>query len=177
MQLINFAKYKNKKFDDVSLAKKGDKEAFVTLIRENKVSLYRIARGILKTDEDIEDAIQSSIVKAYENIHSLRKDKYFKTWLIRILINECNIILRHHKKNICLENSDLDKDCYIDKYCNIDLWNGINSLKEELRLVTILFYFEDMPQKDISSILKIPEGTVRSRLNTARKILSKIIDN
>ena len=81
------------------LAIKGDKEAFVYLINEYRLSLYRIAKGILKDDYRVEDAISNTIIKAFENIKKLKKAEYFKTWLIRILINECNSILKR-KKNL-----------------------------------------------------------------------------
>lgn len=85
------------------------------------------------------------------------------------------MILKHYKKNIYTDSEILQNQYYVDKYSNIDLWQGINSLDYDLKLVTILFYFEDMAQKDISKVLKIPEGTVRSRLNRSRKILLEII--
>ena len=63
---------KIRKESTISLAKKGDKEAFLVLIQDNKVSLYRIAKGILKSENDIEDAFQNTIKKAYEKIHTLK---------------------------------------------------------------------------------------------------------
>lgn len=78
---------------DVVLAKKGDKVAFERLVRKHSVSLYCVARGILKCESDIEDATQETIIKAYKKLVSLRSDLYFKTWLIKILVNECNRIL------------------------------------------------------------------------------------
>lgn len=83
---------------DVRLAKKGNKEAFGRLIECNKVSMYRVAVSMLGSKEDIEDSIQNSIIKAYEGIIKLKKNEYFKTWLIRILINECKRISTKTKK-------------------------------------------------------------------------------
>ncbi|MGL5712598.1 MAG: sigma factor [Paraclostridium sp.] len=82
---------------DVNLAKKGDKEAYIRLMRENKASMYRVAKAMLEREEDIEDAVSETILKAYMNISKLRKSEYFKTWLIRILINECNNLLKKRK--------------------------------------------------------------------------------
>ncbi|ALB45736.1 MULTISPECIES: RNA polymerase sigma factor [Clostridium] len=172
MELISFFDYRKK--STVSKAKKGDKEAFLALIDENRLNIYRVARGILKDTVDIEDAIQNTIIKSFQKINSLKQDEYFRTWLIKILINECTQILRKGKRVTYLsENSDTE--IYNDSYENIDLTKAINSLSEELRVTTVLFYFEDMSTKDIAKLLKISDGTVRSRLTRARTKLREIM--
>jgi RNA polymerase sigma-70 factor, ECF subfamily len=156
------------------LAIKGDKEAFVYLINEHRLSLYRIAKGILKDDYRVEDAISNTIIKAFENIKKLKKAEYFKTWLIRILINECNSILKKEKRILYLEDS-VKEEAYIDLYENIDLINAIETLDNDLKLVTILYYFEDIEQKEIAKIINTKEGTVRTKLFRARKKLYEIL--
>ena len=172
MELISFLNYKKK--SNIIKAKNGDNEAFLELINENKLNIYRVARGILSNEHDIEDAIQNTIIKAYEKINTLKKNEFFRTWLVRILINECNEIIRKNKRIVSINESNHEEK-YNDYYENIDLTNAINSLSEELRVTTVLFYFEDMSIKDIASVLNIPNGTVRSRLSRARKILREII--
>lgn len=172
MELISFLNYK--KQSNIIKAKNGDNEAFLELINENKLNIYRVARGILSNEHDIEDAIQNTIIKAYEKINTLKKNEFFRTWLVRILINECNEIIRKNKRIVSINESNHEEK-YNDYYENIDLANAINSLSEELRVTTVLFYFEDMSIKDIALILNIPNGTVRSRLSRARKILREII--
>ena len=172
MELISFLHYRKK--SAVSKAKKGDKEAFLALIDENRLNLYRVARGILKDKEDIEDALQNTIASSFQKLNSLKKDEYFRTWIIRILINECNEILRRNKKTISLIESE-DWTTYSDNYEDMDLTRAINELSEELRITTVLFYFEDMSIKSIARILKIPEGTVRSRLTRARTKLRELM--
>ncbi|WP_288477785.1 RNA polymerase sigma factor [Clostridium thermobutyricum] len=156
------------------LAIKGDKEAFVYLINEYRLSLYRIAKGILKDDYRVEDAISNTIIKAFENIKKLKKAEYFKTWLIRILINECNSILKKEKRILYLEDS-VKEEAYIDLYENIDLINAIETLDDDLKLVTILYYFEDIDQKEIAKIISLKESTVRTKLFRARKKLYEIL--
>lgn len=173
VETILFSNYKNKLL--VTSFKKGQKEAFVTLINDNKLNMYRVGKAMLDQKEDIEDAIQNTIVKAYENIHTLRKEEFFKTWLIRILINECNEILRKKKKIISLEEG-IPNNHYMDKYSNLDLNDAVSKLSEELRITTVLFYFEDMSLKEIAKVLEIPEGTVRSRLTRARKQLKVLME-
>ena len=81
----------------VKRAQRGDDQAFVELIEENKQAMYKVAVGILKNDFDAADAIQQSILTCYEKLKELKKAQYFKTWLLRILINNCNQMLREQK--------------------------------------------------------------------------------
>lgn len=174
MELISTTNGSDRLELDVRLAKKGDKNAFGRLIELNKVSMYRIALSMLKNKEDIEDAIQNSIVKAYEGIICLRKDEFFKTWLIRILINECKSILKSNNKVVHIEEISSDIGI-IQDFSNIEITSAISSLEEDLRVVTTLFYFEDIPQREIAKILNIPEGTVKSRLSRARSKLYELL--
>ncbi|MBC6972871.1 sigma-70 family RNA polymerase sigma factor [Bacillus sp. Xin] len=172
MKVIPLYKTIVKEESDVSLAKKGDHEAFVSLIHTQKVQLYRIAKAMLYDENDVEDAIQTTILKAYENIKNLKSEEFFQTWCIRILINQCNGMIRSRKKVIAIEGNI---DCMIafDSYEDIDLHNAIQSLTEELKAVTVLYYYEDMNQENIAALLEIPKGTVKSRLSRAREQLQK----
>ena len=69
----------------------GDADAFLELMEKNSLAMYKVARGILDNDEDAADAMQDTILTCFEKIHTLKNPEYFKTWMIRILINECNI--------------------------------------------------------------------------------------
>ncbi|GAA0071354.1 sigma-70 family RNA polymerase sigma factor [Clostridium sardiniense] len=160
----------------VRKAKNGERDAFSELIRENKLSLYKIARGMLKRECDIEDAIQNTIMKALESINGLKNNNYFKTWLIRILINECNIILRNNKRENLVDVSESFSGLrHDDKYENLDITNAVNMLEIDLREVVVLYYYEDFKQKDIAEILGIKEGTVRTRLLRAKKKLKEAL--
>lgn len=154
------------KKSNISKAKDGNKEAFIELIEENITSIYRVARGILSAEEDIEDAIQNTILLAFKNIKTLKKEEYFKTWLIKILINESNKIYNFNKKFIDFEK--VQGNYVNDNYQNIDLKRAIDSLNEELKLPIVLFYFEDLKVSEIANVLDIPEGTVKSRLSRAK---------
>ena len=137
----------------------------MALIHMEKVKMYRIAKAMLRDETNIEDAIQTTILKAYENI-KIKEGRVFQTWLIRILMNECNNIIRTYKKIIVTEENDYNMSA-CDQYEDIDLCNAIQSLHEELRAVTVLYY-EDMNQESIAKLLEIPKGTVKSRLARAR---------
>ena len=84
----------------VKKAKRGDAEAFITLIEENKQSMYKVARGFLRDQEDVADAMAETVLNCFEKIGSLKQDSYFKTWMIRILINNCIEPLKEQDRSI-----------------------------------------------------------------------------
>lgn len=135
--------------------------------------MYRVAFGILKSDEEISDAISNTIVIIFEKIQTLRNEEFFKTWLIRILINECYKICKQNKKIVYLENCNGETLSYNDTYGDFEIRDIVNKLDKDLKEIVILYYFEDFSVKQISKILKIPEGTVKSRLSRARSTLEK----
>lgn len=157
----------------VKMAKKGNPNAIEQLLTENMQSLYRVAYGILKSEEDISDAVSNTIIIVFEKIHTLKEEKFFKTWLTKILINECYKICRQNKKIVYLENYNQDKLTYNDTYIDFDIRNLVKNLDNDLREITILYYFENFTTKEISNMLKVSEGTVKSRLSRTRKILEK----
>ena len=76
------------------MARKDLNEIFVNGINENRLSFYKTAKAILKNEEDVEDALQDALEMAYKNIEKLNEERYFKTWMTRIIINKCYDILR-----------------------------------------------------------------------------------
>ena len=110
------------------------KEELGTLILNSERQLYSTAKTILINDQDCADAIQETIVKAFSKIGTLRNDKYAKTWLIRILINECYTLLRKSSKLVSLEGMSEMTEIETDQRTDYsDLYRAVNSLKEELR--------------------------------------------
>ena len=143
------------------------KEQLVSLILDSERQLYSTAKTILFSDYDCADAIQETIVKAFSNVGTLKNDNYARTWLIRILINECYSLVRKSSKFIPLENlADRQESEKTKNYS--ELYTAVNSLKEELRLPVILYYIEDFSVKEIAQILEISEGAVQKRLARAR---------
>lgn len=162
--------------DNITLARNGDKEAFSRLIQETKSKLYKTGMAILKNDDDVCDALQETLINAYKNIKNLKNPEYFNTWIIRIMINSCYDIIRKNERITKInEKIQPNTDNYYDIYCEqSDLEKVLNKLDNELRVVTVLYYYDDFKVKDISQILNIPEGTVKSRLARARKNLINI---
>lgn len=153
--------------------KEMDKRAFGELIMANEVQLYRIAKSILKQDEDCEDAAQEAVTKAFEHLETLQNDRYAKTWLIRILINVCYDLAEKRKRQQVFEEEKYRREEQRIDYR--DLYEALFLLEGENRLVLVLHYLEGFQVKEISEMLGIPEGTVKSRLYRGREKLKKIL--
>ncbi len=157
--------------EQVQQAQAGDHSAFLTLIKGMESRLYQIASSIVKQKEDIVDAMQETIIKAYESITKLREAAYFETWIIRILINECNAILR--KRQRVIPFAEIRPSGASSKaYEAVDLHQLVDKLDEEKRQLIILHYFQDIPLKQVADIMNISEGTAKTRLHRTRKLLS-----
>jgi RNA polymerase sigma factor (sigma-70 family) len=156
---------------DEELACSGDVEAFTRLIKKNEQSMYRVARSILPSESECLDAAQEAILKAYHSLSSLRDPRLFKSWLMRILVNECYRLGRKASKLVLLDDWHEQASPYRFEE-NIELQEAVELLEEELRLCIVLYYFEDMAIKDMAIVLSQPEGTIKSRLSRARKKLA-----
>ncbi len=153
--------------DTESLVKKtksGDKNSLVQLILAKKQDYYKIAYVYMKNSED---AMEDMIVVLYKNIHKLRKDSSFDSWSKTILVNCCRNSLRKKNKIIIVEN--LKEEAYEEGYANkedgIILEEHLSKLPEKHREVIKLRYYLDMDYQTISEVLKVPVGTVKSRIS------------
>lgn len=163
---------------DVIKAQSGERHAFVTIIKCCEPTMYRVSKAILISDEDCADAMQETIIKAYSSIKNLHNPKYFKTWLIRILINECRRILNEQKQVFPLQNYvDINTIAVDAEETTFELQDLLSDLMEDLRVTVTLFYVEDLSIKEISNLLDIPEGTVKSRLHRAKKQLYEMMSS
>ncbi len=162
--------------EDLILAQKGDKNAFGRLIEGVKLKLYKTAMSILKNDDDACDAIQETLISAYKNLNTLKNNNYFTTWIIRILINKCYDIINKNKKIINLnEKLSRQVDTYYEIYSEkSELESILNWLEEELRMVIVLYYYDELSISEISKMINIPEGTVKSRLSRGRDKIARM---
>lgn len=158
-------------------AQKGDKEAFTMLIQKYKKEMYCIARTRLDNEVDIDDAIQETLYKAYTNIKKVKEPKYFKTWIIRILYNNCSDITRSGNAKIIpfeekvLESIPDDTDTYLDISNRQDFFELIDNLTDDEKILITLKFSKEYENKDIAKILNIKEGSVRMRLLRIREKL------
>ncbi len=155
---------------DIKKAQKGDHEAFTRLFRQLESQLYRLAKTILLKDEDCADALQETTLKVYKGLANLKQPKFFKTWVIRILINECNQLLRMRERTIAvaeIPEEPVVSYVHFEDSGNVDLQSFINQLDESLRLAIVLFYYDDLSMAENSrgskSFRGSGQGTTSSR--------------
>lgn len=161
----------------VKKAKNGDNQAFAEIILKLEDELYKIAMIRLSNNEDVNDAVQETIEKAYKSIRKLKNNMYFKTWIIKILINECNKIYKQHKKQRSYIESEIDKNIEsnisVELESNISFYNIIEPLNYDERIAIILYYMNNYTTKEISKMLKVSENTIKSRISRAREKIRK----
>lgn len=146
-----------------------DNDTYISFITEHKELLYRIAYGYLHDNAKALDAVDEAVYLGYAHIRDLKEPKYLKTWVTRILINECYHILRKDKREVITEDipeysSGFEED-------SIHLKLAVNKLPEELRKVIVLRYFGGYTITETAEILEVPAGTVSTRSKKALEIL------
>ena len=161
---------KVKKAKLVKKAKKGDNKAFVQLIKQYELVLYRTAKGFRLNENDIADVIQDTVMTAFEKINTLKNDDYFNTWLYRILIHNCSRHLKRLKKVIPLDIEKLNNLSSKDE-SDLEFYEALETLDDNHRIVLTLYYVNDLTIKEISQCLNEPEGTIKSRISRARQKL------
>lgn len=164
----------------IAEAKKGNEEAFIKLIHQIEDSIYKIAKIRLNQEEDIEDAVQETIIEAFYSIKKLRNDCYFKTWIIKILINKCNKIYqkRSRSKLISIEENNVEN--YIqakNEKEDIEFYILIKDLNYEERIILTLYYAEEYTTKEIAEILNKNENTIKSKILRAKNKLKKNLES
>ena len=148
-------------------------EELSALIMDNKDGMYRLAFSILRNDADAQDAVSEAIVLAFEKCHQLRKTSSAKSWLIQILVNSSKKIAVQSNKYVLLENEIQYEQA--EEFKDDDMWETVMELDEEFREVVVLYYYEQFSVREIGKMLRVPEGTVKSRLARAREKLLRII--
>ena len=162
----------------IKKAQKGNKEAFTEIIYEIRHDLYKIARCRLSCEEDIEDAVQETMIEAYKEIKKLKYNQYFKTWIIKILINKCNKQYRKNKKeNISYEYNNLENQIKENEIqTDIDFYIIISKLEYVERIIVTLYYLERYTTKEIAKILNKNENTIKTKLSRAKKKLRRYLE-
>jgi RNA polymerase sigma-70 factor (ECF subfamily) len=149
------------------------KEEFADLVLLYQQSMYRFALGILRNKQDAEDALSTAIIKAYEHLSSLRDKDKFKTWIMSIIANEAkNMLSKYSRIQLVDDVTIFDKE--VEENQN-DVWGSVMELGEQHRQIVILYYYDGFSTREIARILKVPEGTVKSRLSRARQNLKEIL--
>lgn len=150
-----------------------DKQTFAAQTAQMERSLYRVARGYLTDVTDCADAVQEALLKAWEHRGALREPLYFRTWLTRILINECQSILRRRGRT-----QAVDPDALPDPPATgapPTLADALQALEPRDRAALVLHYLEGYSVRELAQLLHLPQGTVKCRLSRARQKLKNIL--
>lgn len=155
-------------------ARKHDKNAFTMLMQQHEKSMYKVAKAILKNDDDVADAMQETILTCWEKMDTLKKTEYFKTWLIRILIRKCNDTYRQKKRFVSREQCP-EQQIFEEGFATVEWKSILRYLDEKYRTVIILYYVEGFKVREIAEILDVSESTVKARMVMARQKIGDII--
>lgn len=150
-------------------------ERFLSVVKDNSGAFYRYAYSVLLNQQDAEDAVSETILKAFEHLSDLRCVSKMRSWIFQILANTCKTLLRKRQKMAELRESDLKILPQREEY--VDLRECIYRMEPKFREVVLLYYFEDLKTREIAKILEISEGTVKSRLSRARDKLKVCLES
>jgi RNA polymerase sigma factor (sigma-70 family) len=156
-------------------AVKGDEQAFLQLMGMYKMDLYKTALAYMKNKEEAIEAIQEITYRAYKNVKKVKEPTYFKTWLIRIMINYCNDQLKM-KSRVVLNEEMIHLQGVTDSLDALEMEEALESLDSRSREIITMKYFNGLKIKEIAAVLECPEGTVKTWLYKALESLRNKLD-
>lgn len=154
---------------------KGKDTAYKEVIELYGNQLYRTCYLILKDKEDAEDVVQETLIKVFKNINNFKGESRLYTWIYQIALNQSRDILRKKVDFLNLQDDWVgEEDLYMDIGKTIDkeiLGKNLRALNPIYNEVLVLFYLREFSIKEISEILEVSEGTIKSRLSRGRNLL------
>ena len=163
----------------------GDTSAVEHFVQTYQGELYRLALSILDDSNEAEEVTQEALLAALRALDAFHGASSFKTWLFSITVNICRTRLQRHKRQdqlkqildgILKRQSTLSvEERAIQNESKQALWQAIHGMDPKHRIPIVLRYYHDLSVAEIATILQIPEGTVHSRLNTARRLLHAVL--
>ena len=147
-----------------------ERKFFIAEIETCSDMMYRVAWSILRNDADVQDALQDAVLKAWEKRDKLRDEKFFRTWITRILINACYDTQRKRRRIVSMDEIP---ESTVSNASDPDLALALQALPEKLRLPLVLCYSEGMSYEEAADVLRIPITTLRGRLRRGKDELRK----
>ena len=163
----------------------GEAWCFEILMRRHNRRVYRVARAIVKRDDEAEDVMQEAYVRAYEHLPDFRGEASFATWLTRIAVHEALARVRRERRfdpiapsteestDMPLEPRRTPEQQTNDCELRLVLVRAIDALPDDFRAVFMLRAVEQMSGAEVAACLDIPEETVKTRLHRARQRLQE----
>lgn len=161
----------------VKKAIKGNFKAYSILVNELKNEGYKLAYTILKNEHDSMDAYLQAVEKGLKNIQNLKEIKYFKTWFLKIVINESKNIIAKNEKIIFMD--EIEQKEYrsdVDKESKLDLEICLQKVEPQTREMIKLKYYMGYRLEEIANILDLPIGTVKGKMYSALKDMKKELE-
>ncbi len=157
----------------------GEREAFGVLLNRYRDRVVNLAYQLLRQRDDAEDVAQEAFIQAFTAIHSFRGEAQWFTWLYRITVNLCLHRKRRAKDANSLRAASVSErieTASVEEQAITKLMvdKALDRLSEPLRLVLVLREMHDLSYEEVADVLHIPIGTVRSRLNEARRKFREI---
>lgn len=145
-------------------------ERFIEAIRQNRAGMFRVARMMLRSDSDAEEAVADATACAYAHIHTLRSWEAVRPWLMRITVNMCHKVLRRRKRELPSDDAALfDRPIAPREAENI--WALVERLDALYSVPLVMAYAEGMKLEEIAAALHVPKGTVSARMTRGRQKL------
>ena len=147
---------------------------FVQAVRAHRAAMYRVALSMLHERADAEDAVSEATMQAYAHLGSLRARENARAWLMRITINACHAALRRRKREAVREIGE--EELVAQPQESTPLWALVAQLPPKYGCVLQMFYGEDMRVEEIARALRLPKGTVSSRISRGRRLLRALLE-
>lgn len=161
----------------VKKAIRGNFNAYSILVHGLKEEGYKLAYAILKNEHDSMDAYLQAVENGLKNITNLKESKYFKTWFLKIVINESKNIIAKNSKVIFLDEIDEIRETgYKDKESKLDLEICLQRVESQTREMIKLKYYMGYKLEEIATILDVPIGTVKGKMYSALKDMKKELE-
>ena len=168
----------------IELVRNKDQELYEEVVKRYQTKLMRYATGLIQDEDKAADVVQESFIKAFVNLRGFNTKKKFSSWIYRIVHNEAINYIKKHKKEISLENNkwveraaksneDVEED-FNQKEAKEMLYLSLKELPLKYRSPLVLFFLEEKTYEEISDVLRIPIGTVGTRINRGKKMLRLI---
>ncbi len=149
--------------------------SFIDAVKRNSQRLFLIAMSFTQNYSDSEDILQNTFFKLWQHNKPFTDEEHIDKWLTAVCVNESKNHIKSLFKKSSVPLDEADKLFNFDTKDNYDLFNAVMSLPKKERTVIHLFYYEDMPIKDISALLNIKDSAVKARLRRSREKLKKTL--